>query len=173
MPGWRAGWLAGWLGRAQASGPRRAQLPCRQTQPRRRPRPPPPPPPGQNVFNPLNMGVVRRLSSYNRALRCRWPGVAAWNCTTCRTDFAPNSTRLLSSYLTKANVPGFDWDRGVTITSQDKVGAGAAAGRRAALRLHAARCTAQATHRPHMAVPAAGGACRTAGGLSASLRTAV
>ena len=75
------------------------------------------------MFNPVNLGVVRRLAQYNRALRCKWPAVAAWNCTTCRTAFAPGSTHLLASYLTTAYAPGFDPERGITITSQDKVGA--------------------------------------------------
>lgn len=85
-----------------------------------------PVPAGASVFNPINLAVVKRLANYNRALRCKWARVAAWNCTTCVQDFAPGSARLLASYLTKANAPYFDPNKGVTITSQDKVSGGAA-----------------------------------------------
>lgn len=112
---------AGWLGRRvhdSGAGCAAPSAGCAAANPQLRPRTAPA---GAYVFNPLNHAVVRRLAHYNRALRCKWERVAAWNCTTCLQVFAPGSTRLLASYLTKANVPGFDPERGVVVTSQDKV----------------------------------------------------
>lgn len=139
-------WLAG------RAAPRSLRRP-KTTQPSSSPAPA-----GESVFNPLNLDVVRRLAAYNRALRCRWPAVAAWNCTTCRNSFAVGSTHLRTSYLTTANAPGYDPERGVVITTQDKVGGGGGSpccARRACTQ----RCTAQSCTAQTSAAPAAGGGC--------------